>query len=176
MELQHVAASMERVAQVLRRKPHAGLADDSMATACWDGGLRTRVHGAAGVELATDMPVEIGGEAGAATPGWLLRAGLASCAVTRIAMAAAAEGITLHTLEARATSRSDARGLLAVPEPDGRPVPAGPLAVALHVCIGADGVAPERLRALVESTAACSPVTCAIEQARPVSLQVDVAA
>lgn len=176
MGLEQIAAAMDRVASVLRRKPQAGLSDDAAATARWDGGLRTRVHSDTGHAVATDMPVEIGGEGGAATPGWLLRAGLASCAVTRIAMAAAAEGITLQVLEARVTSRSDARGLFAIAGPDGRPVPAGPLAMALHVRIGAPGVPAERLRALVESSERCSPVTCALEQPLPVALHVDVAA
>jgi uncharacterized OsmC-like protein len=58
------------------------------------------------------MPSEVGGSGDQVTPGWLFRAGLASCAATRIAMAAAAEGIELATLEVRASSRSDTRGLL----------------------------------------------------------------
>ena len=176
MGMERIAASMERVASVLRRRPQAGLSEDSAATARWDGALLASVRSDTGFSVATDMPVELGGEASAPTPGWLLRAGLASCAVTRIAMAAAAEGITLQTLEARATGRSDARGLLAIPESDGRPVPAGPLAMELHVRISAPGVDAERLRALVASTSAFSPVTCAVEQPLPVALHVDVAA
>ena len=176
MGMEQIAASMERVASVLRRKPQAGVSEDSAATARWEGGLRASVRSDAGLSVATDMPLELGGEASAVTPGWLLRAGLASCAVTRIAMAAAAEGITLQTLEVRATSRSDVRGMLAIPEPDGRPVPAGPLTMELHVRIGAPGFSAERLRALVASTTGCSPVTCAVEQPLPVTLHVDVAA
>ena len=176
MGMEQIAASMERVASVLRRKPHAGVSEDSAATARWDGGLRASVRSDTGYSVLSDMPLELGGEASSVTPGWLLRAGLASCAVTRIAMAAAAEGITLQTLEVRATSRSDARGMLAIPEPDGRPVPAGPLTMELHVRIGAPGFSAERLRALVASTTGCSPVTCAVEQPLPVALHVDVAA
>jgi uncharacterized OsmC-like protein len=180
MGMEQIAASLERVASVLRRKPQAGVADDSAATARWDGGLRTSVRADnssdTGFSVATDMPTELGGEASAMTPGWLLRAGLASCSATRIAMAAAAEGITLQKLEVRATSRSDARGMLAVPELDGGAVPAGPLAMALHVHISAPGVPSARLRALVASTATCSPVTCAVERPVPVALHVEVAA
>lgn len=176
MGMEEIAAAMKRVASVLRRKPQAGVSEDSAATACWDGGLRASVRSDAGISVATDMPIELGGEASAVTPGWLLRAGLASCAVTRIAMAAAAQGITLQTLEARATSRSDVRGLLAIPEPDGSPVPAGPLAIALHVHIGAPGVPADRLRALVAEASGCSPVTCAVENALPVAMDVVVAA
>lgn len=176
MGMEQIAASMERVASVLRRKPQAGVSEDSAATARWDGGLRASVRSETGHSVQSDMPLELGGEASAVTPGWLLRAGLASCAVTRIAMAAAAEGITLQTLEVRATSRSDARGMLAIPEPEGRPVPAGPLTMELHVRIGAPGFSAERLRALVASTTGCSPVTSAVEQPLPVTLHVDVAA
>ena len=174
MGTKQIAASMERAASVLRRRPQAGVGEDSAATARWGGGLRTSVHSDAGHSVATDMPVELGGEAGAVAPGWLLRAGLASCALTRIAMAAAVEGIALQTLEVRATSRSDARGMLAVPELDGRAVPAGPLAMELHVRIGAPGFSAERLRVLVASITGCSPVTCAVEQPLPVALHVDV--
>ena len=180
MGMEQIAASLERVASVLRRKPQAGVSDDPAAAARWDGGLRTGVcadnSGDTGFSVATDMPTELGGEASAMTPGWLLRAGLASCSAPRIAMAAAAGGITLRTLEVRATSRSDARGMLAIPDIDGGAVPAGPLAMELHIRISAPSVPAERLRALVASTAGCSPVTCAVEQPLLVALHVDVAA
>ncbi|WP_425260636.1 OsmC family protein [Rubrivivax sp. RP6-9] len=175
MTAEKIAAAMERVASALRRKPHAGLHDDAPATVRWAGGLRTVARSAGGAEVATDMPAAIGGEDSAATPGWLLRTALASCAVTRIAMEAAARGIVLQTLEARATSRSDLRGLVGVPEPDGHPVPAGPLAVDLHVRIGAPGVDAATLRALVQATPGCSPVTSALEQPLAVGLHIDVA-
>ena len=175
MTQEQIAAAMERVTSALRRKPHAGLHDDAPATVRWAGGLRTIARSEAGAELATDMPAAMGGDDSAATPGWLLRTALASCAVTRIAMEAAAQGIALQTLEVRASSRSDLRGLVGLAEPDGRPVPAGPLAIALHVRIGAPGVDAARLRALVEATPGCSPVTCAIEQPLAVGLHIEVA-
>lgn len=175
MGMEHIAASLERVASVLRRKPQAGLVDDSEATARWDGGLRTSVRSDKGISVPTDMPLELGGQASAMSPGWLLRAGLASCSATRIAMAAAAEGIALGTLEVRAVSRSDARGMLDIPDVDGGAVPAGPLAMALHVRISAPGVSEARLRALVASTASCSPVTGAVERSLPVAMHVEVA-
>lgn len=162
--MEQVAASLERVVSALRRKPHAGLHEDTPATVRWAGGLRTVARTAAGAEVVTDMPVAIGGDDSAPTPGWLLRTALASCAVTRIAMEAASRGIALHTLQAHATSRSDLRGLVGVAEADGRRVPAGPLAMDLHVRIGAPDVDAGLLRALVESTAGFSPVTAALEQ------------
>ena len=174
MTMEKIAASMERVSAALTRKPHAGLHDDTPATVRWAGGLRTLARSETGSELATDMPAAIGGDDTAPTPGWLLRTALASCAVTRIAMEAAARGIKLATLEAHATSRSDLRGLVGVAAPDGSAVPAGPLAMDLTVLIGAPGVDADTLRALVASTTGCSPVTCAMEQALAVGLHVEV--
>ena len=174
MTLEQIAASMERVVAALRRKPHAGLHEDMPATSRWTGGLRTVARTPAGAEIVTDMPLAIGGDDSAPTPGWLLRTALASCAVTRIAMEAASRGIALHTLEAHATSRSDLRGLVGVAETDGRRVPAGPLAMDLYVRIGAPGVDAALLRALVESTPGCSPVTAALEMSMPVGLRIEV--
>ena len=170
-----IAAAMERVTAALRRKPHAGPHEDTPALVRWDGGLRTVAQGEAGATVATDMPSTIGGTDTGPTPGWLLRNALGACAVTRIAMAAAAQGIRLQVLEAHVTGRSDLCGLLGLPGADGQPAPAGPLAMDMHVRIGAEGVDPERLRQLVASTPGCSPVTCAIEQALPVGLHIDIA-
>jgi uncharacterized OsmC-like protein len=169
-----IAASIERVSATLIRKPHAGLRDDTPATVRWAGGLRTVARSEVDTEIATDMPEAIGGDNTAPTPGWLLRTAVASCAVTRIAMEAAARGIALATLEVHVTSRSDIRGLMGVVAPDGRAVPAGPLAMDLYVRISAPGVEASTLRELVAATTGCSPVTCAIEQPLAVGLHVEV--
>jgi uncharacterized OsmC-like protein len=174
MAAQDIAAAMQRVEAVLRRRPEAGLHDDAPALAQWTGGLRVRATHDDGTALVTDMPAEIGGAGEGVTPGWLLRAALASCAVTRIAMAAAAAGIELQTLQARALSRSDLRGLFGLCAPDGAPVTAGPGELQLLVRIGAAGVAAERLRSLVHQSCQCAPVSRAMEEALPVALQVEV--
>lgn len=129
-----------------------------------------------GSQVLTDMPREIGGGAEGFTPGWLLRAALASCAATRIVMTAAAEGIELKTLELIARSRSDTRGLLGLTGVDGETVPAEPRNVELLVRICAPGVPPERVSALVEKSHRCSPVSCAMQDVVPVRLRVDVEA
>lgn len=116
---------MRRASTVLRRRPDAGLSDDAPASARWDGGTRVTTGHANGTQVLTDMPTELGGGGGLVTPGWLVRAGLASCAVTGIAMAAAAEGIELTSLEALASSRSDLRGAFGMAGPQGEPVGAG---------------------------------------------------
>jgi uncharacterized OsmC-like protein len=167
---------MRRVEAALRRRPEIGLHDDAPASARWDGGTRVVASHANGTQVLTDMPGELGGSGDQVTPGWLLRAGLASCAATRIAMAAATEGIELRTLEVLARSRSDTRGLLGMADAEGAPVHAGPRDVQLLVRISAPGVSPERLRALVEDSQRCSPVPCALEEAVPVALRVEVEA
>jgi uncharacterized OsmC-like protein len=152
-----------------------GLHDDAPALASWRGSTRIVTRHANGIEISTDMPGELGGTGDQVTAGWLMRAGLAACTATRIAMGAAAAGIELTTLELRATSRSDTRGLLGMAESDGTPICAGPHDVQLHVTIAAQGVSAERLRALVEESHRCSPVPCAMEKETPVGLHIEVA-
>jgi uncharacterized OsmC-like protein len=174
MGMQDIAAALRRVEAVLQRRPAAGLSDDAPATARWSGNTRVITSNADGSQVATDMPAELGGSGEHVSPGWLLRAGLASCAATRIAMAAALEGIELSTLEVQARSRSDARGLLGLADGDGRAVPAGPLDVELRVRIAGRGASAERLRALVEHSHTCSPVSDALARGVSVALQIDV--
>ena len=169
-----IAAALARVKAVLRKRPLAGIVDDAAAVYSWRGGMRVVTQSAAGAQAITDMPVELGGSGDQPSPGWLLRAALASCAVTRIAMAAAEADIDLHTLEASAHSRSDGRGLLGLPDTDGTPVSVGPGEVTMRVRIGATGVAPERLRELVDQAIALAPVSQALARPLAVALQVDV--
>ena len=137
MTMQTIAAAMQRVESVFQRRPEAGLADDTPATAHWESGTRVVSRHPNGTQVVTDMPSEIGGSGDQVTPGWLLRAALASCAATRIAMAAAAAGVELTTLDVAASSRSDARGLLGMVNADGQPVPAEPRCTACSAHRGA---------------------------------------
>jgi uncharacterized OsmC-like protein len=174
MTTEHMAAAMERVQTVLRRRPEMGLHDDAPATAAWQGDTRVVVGHGNGTQVPTDMPTELGGSGDLITPGWLFRAGLASCATTTIALTAAAQGIELGALEVRVSSRSDTRGLLGMADERGEPVCAGPSDVTLLVRIAARGVASERLRALVEAGCRCSPIPNAVERATPIALRIDV--
>jgi uncharacterized OsmC-like protein len=175
MSAQYVADALERVEIVLRRRPDMGLHDDSPATARWRGSTRIVTSHDNGLEFTTDMPGELGGTGDQVTPGWLMRAGLAACTATRIAMGAAAAGIELTRLELRASSRSDTRGMLGMCEADGTRISAGPQDVQLHVTIAAHGVPAEQLRALVEESHRCSPVPCALQEETPVGLHIEIA-
>lgn len=170
-----VAIAVQRVQSVLKRRPDAALQEDAAATARWQGGTRVVASHADGAQLLTDMPAELGGSGDQVTPGWLFRAGLAACATTSIVLMAAAEGMELAALEVRAGSRSDTRGLLGMNDEAGRPVYAGPLEMHLQVQVEAPGVAPDRLRALVERALACSPVPCMVGQAHAMAVQIDIA-
>lgn len=174
MSAQYVADALQRVEVVLRRRPDMGMHDDAPATARWSGSTRIVTSHDNGIQVTTDMPGELGGTGDQVTPGWLMRAGLAACTATRIAMGAAAAGIELTKLELRASSRSDTRGLLGMSDSDGTLVGAGPHDMQLHVTIAAPGVPAEQLRALVEESHRCSPVPCAIQQETPVELRIEV--
>ena len=170
-----ITTAVQRVQSVLKRRPDVAVHEDAAATARWQGGTRVVASHADGAQLLTDMPLELGGSGDQPTPGWLFRAGLAACATTSIVLLAAAEGLPLAALEVRAGSRSDTRGLLGMNDEAGQPVYAGPLEMHLQVQIEAPGVAPERLRALVERALACSPVPCMVGQAHAMAVQIDIA-
>ncbi len=176
MTMRDLAAALQRVERVLRRRPDIGLHDDAPATAHWQGGTRVVSSHANGTQVTSDMPAEVGGSGDQVTPGWLFRAGLASCATTRIAMGAAAAGIELAALEVVASSRSDTRGLLGMADADGETVCAEPNEVQLLVRISAPGVAAQRLRAVVEDSCRCSPVPAALQNAVPMILRIEVGA
>ena len=165
---------MRRVETVLQRRPEAGLHDDAPATAQWQSGTRVVSRHANGAQLLTDMPTEFGGSGDQVTPGWLFRAGLASCLATCIAMRAAAAGIELESLVVTAGSRSDTRGLLGMEDAAGDPVCAGPIEVQLSALISAPGTSSDRLRELVEESHRCSPVPTALRNAVPIVLHIDV--
>jgi uncharacterized OsmC-like protein len=174
MASQQIAAAMQRVESVLKRRPEVGLHDDAPATARWESGTRVVSSHANGTRLLTDMPTELGGSGEQVTPGWLFRAGLASCLATRIAMGAAVAGFELAMLEVLASSRSDARGIFGMSEASGEPVCPGPRDIQVLVRIAAPGVSPERLRILIEESNRCSPVSAAARDEVPMTLCIEV--
>ena len=172
--LQNLATALQRVEAVLRRRPEMGLQDDVPATARWESGLRFVASHANGTQLVTDMPAELGGSGDQVTPGWLFRAGIASCAATSITLAAASDGIELTALEVIVASRSDARGLLGMSEPNGELVYAGPFDVELRVSLAANGATPIALKTLVERCLCHSPVPSALTTATPFTLHINI--
>src|ERR1700683_3577592 len=174
MATEDIAAAVQRVESVLRRRPATGIHDDAPATAQWRTGLRVVAQHANGTQMVTDMPSELGGSGEHVTPGWLFRAGLASCLATRIAMGAATAGIEITSLEVSASSRSDVRGLFGMAVVSGTPGGAGAREVQLLVKISAPGVSAEKLQTLVEDSSRCSPISAAARDVVPVALRIEM--
>ena len=169
-----IANSLQRVRALFAQRPEAAMHADEPAVARWEQGLRVVSRDANGAHITTDLPRAIGGQGEGVTPGWLLRAALASCLASRIAMEAVARQVVLTGLEVVAASESDARGLLGMTDDTGERIPPGPRAVHLRVCIAAPSVPAETLRSLIEESYRCSPVQFAVETSIPVSLKIDV--
>jgi uncharacterized OsmC-like protein len=168
MSIEHIRRSLGQIAAHFAEHPQDALALDKAAVAVIEDGLRCRAEGPNGATLVSDMPTHLGGGGSAATPGWLLRAALATCDATVIAMRAAQLGIVLTTLEVTVESQSDDRGILGVVPS----VPAGPLSMHVRVRIAADGAAQEQLHALVHWAESHSPVSDAVRRAVPCTTEV----
>jgi uncharacterized OsmC-like protein len=174
MTIDSIATALQRLTTVLGRRPELGLHEDAAAVARWQGGVNIECRHANGTSVRTDMPRDLGGGGNEVTPGWLFRAGLASCFATCVALQAAADGIVLTLLEVSAHSRSDTRGLLGMSTQEGAPVCAASRDIRLHVRLAAPDAAPHRLEALVTQTLRCSPIPSLVQRAVPVELDIEV--
>ncbi len=166
--MESIRSALETTAGYLAEHPEAGAGADPPATAVRVDGLRFRVTGPSG-EVSTDMATALGGGGSAPSPGWLMRAALASCDATIIAIEAARAGIELSDLSVTVESVSDSRGVLGV----GDPVPPGPLEVRVRIELAGDAT-EDQLRALVERAESRSAVGDAI--AREVAVTTEVVA
>ena len=160
--------SILEVRSALASRADAGPAPDRPAVAVIEDRLRCRAEGGDGWAVVTDMPGAVGGEGAAPTPGWLIRAALASCAATTIAMRAAALDIALTELEVTAESETDMRGLLGV----GEDVEPGPAGARLRIRLAADDADEQQLEELVEWADSHSPVGDCVRRAVPVELEI----
>jgi len=165
---EQIRQSIDQAVGFLTENPEKARYTDRPATAAVDG-LRAQVTGQHGESLVSDMPRSVGGGGTAPTPGWFLRAAMASCDATVIAMRAAQEGIELTTLEVTVTSEADDHGFLGMDDS----VPAGPLSAHVHVKIAAEGVTPEKLHEIVDWAESHSPVSDAVRRAVPMTVVVE---
>jgi uncharacterized OsmC-like protein len=165
----HIGQSIKMARHYLTDHPEAARYPDSAASAVVQDGLRCRVEGPGGAIIYTDMPVGVGGEATAPSPGWLARAAHASCEATVVSMRAAELGIRVQRVEVVVDGESDYRGILAMDDE----MPAGPLCARIRVRITADGVDPQVISELVEWADRHSPLSDAIRRAVPMSVEVE---
>lgn len=174
MSLHDVGVAVKRAVAAFQRRPEMAVHANPTASAQWESGTRVVTRNSDGKMFPTDMPKELGGSGDQVTPGWLFRAGIASCAATSISLGAAVEGVELTSLEVVVESRSDARGLLGMSSMDGSPVYAGLFDVDLKVSIAAKGSSRAELESLVSRCLAHSPVPCTVSTATPLSVHVNV--
>jgi uncharacterized OsmC-like protein len=166
-----VRQALETLTRLIHTEPAKAGAKNVPARARLLESLRCAVEGPNGESLYTDMPRPMGGAASAASPGWLLRAAVASCTATAIAMRSAMQGIDLTLLEVTVDSSSDHRGLLGMDDN----VPAGLDTVRVRVRIAAPGRTAAELRALAQWGDAHSPVGCTVRYSPKYLLEVEVA-
>ena len=168
MSTEDIRTALQNAVAYLSAKPEEARYTDSVATAVIENGLTCRVRGPNGEETVTDMPKSVGGSASAPSAGWLLRAAVASCVATTIAMRAAEEGVELSRLEVEVDSESDDRGILGMDAS----VPAGPLSARIRVSIEADGVSEDLLRRIAQEGTSRCPVSDALGRAVPTTAEI----
>jgi uncharacterized OsmC-like protein len=166
--MESIRTAIERACSHLTEHPEAAVSTDAAAIAVREDGLRFRVEGPKGVVM-TDMANSVGGGATAPTPAWLMRAALASCDATLIAMEAARDGVELTDLKVSVDSESDFRGVLGVDDS----VDAGPRAVRVCIEVAAANAGEDQLREIVRRAEARSPVRDAI--GREISMATEIA-
>lgn len=162
-----IAAAVTNARNYVESHPEEAVSSDPAATAVLGSGLRTTVTGPKGWRLETGMAKAVGGDGQDPSPGWVLRAALASCDIVLVAMQAAEEGVAISRLDSEVVSESDDRGLLGIGD-----APAGPMRVRTTITIAADGLDAAAARALVERALKRSPVADAVKRAVPVDVEV----
>lgn len=174
MTLQHIAAALERAESVLRRRPDMGVHEDVPATTRWQSGLHCVSLHPSGATIDTDVAREIGGAGDKVSPGWLMRAGIASCAASSLVMRAAVHGIELTSVEVTVKSHSDTRGLLNMQSDDGAAIGAAPCGIELVYRIAARDASKAQLEALVAESQRCAPVPSAVLHGVPAQVSVEI--
>lgn len=170
MSAASIRDAIEKVSRVLTEHPERARSKNVPATARLLDGLQCEITGPNGETSRTDMPPAMGGTGSAPNPAWFLRAALASCTATTIAMRAAKLGINLTTLEVTVESSSDNRGILGLDDK----ISAGLSSLATRVKIGASDASSDQLRKLAEWGDRHSPVGCTARMPPSYALEVEV--
>lgn len=163
-----IRTAIEGASAYLIEHPDEARYTDSLATARVESGLRVRVDGPNGEVLETDMPGAVGGAGSAASPGWFLRAAVASCVASLATMRAAQLSLENFTCEVEVDSESDDRGILGLDAS----VPGGPLSMRISFRMSADDAGLEKLEELAVWAMEHCPVSDAVRRAVPVHVEV----
>jgi uncharacterized OsmC-like protein len=170
MSVSEIGKAIENIENDLQSQADPGPRPDVAATATIEDGLKCRIESPDGAAIHTDMPTSVGGSATANSPGWHLRAALASCDATLLAMRAARLGLNLDSIEVRVEASSDGRGMFL-----DEGVSPGSSAMNLFFKIGASGVSREQIEALVHWVEQHSPVGTDVARAVAVHSDIEVA-
>ena len=161
--------ALERARRLFLERPSAAKKANATAIAVWQEGLQFVTTGPSGERALTDMPPPMGGNGAGSNPGWLLRAAMASCTGTALAMRAATLGIELKSLEVSVESESDARGFVGIAG-----VPTSLSSLRMKIKLGADNVPEGQLRELAEWAATESAVCRTLSDGPPVAIDISV--
>lgn len=161
--------SLERARHVFLERPAAAKKANASATAVWHDGLRCDISGPTGEKASTDMPAPLGGEGSAPNPGWYLRASMAACTATSIAIRAARLGVELKSLEVSVESQSDARAFVGI---EGFSTAMSDMRMSIK--IGADNVSEQELREIAEGGNALSAVSSTLRERSPVAVEIEI--
>ncbi|MBZ2169157.1 OsmC family protein [Marinobacter sp. F4216] len=162
MTTQHIGKAVENVETYMRTR--TGPEPDVCATAVVEDGLKCRIQSPDGRFVYTDMPEEVGGTATCNSPGWLMRAAIASCDATLLAMRAARCGIDLDSIVVRVDAMSDGRGMFL-----DEGISPGSSEMRVSFDIRAKNAPREEIQELVDWVIAHAPVGKDISQAVDIS-------
>jgi uncharacterized OsmC-like protein len=162
--------ALERAQRLFRERPSAAI-KNVPATAVWQDALKCKISNPEGRTVVTDMAKAIGGGDAGPSPGWLLRASLAACTATAIAMRAALNGIELRELEVTVCSDTDIRGAVGI---DG--VPLAMTGLRMSIKVGADTSAEKTLREIVAWASTQSTVSATLHKGLVIPVDVTMTA
>lgn len=162
-----VGAAIGTARAWLVQHPEDARDEDVGVRATLGPGLSVELSDDHGATVSTDMPTALGGRGHDFTPGTLMRAAIASCNTTMIAMIAAERGLELDRVEVRVESISDNRGMLGSTD-----VPSGPLELRVHYLVTGPDLGDDVVREIVAETEERSPLMDTLKRSVPVSYEV----
>ena len=155
-----IGKAVENIEHYFSNLDDPGSRADLAATATIQTGLECRIESPDGKAINTDMPESVGGGGSANSPGWHLRAALASCDATLLAMRAARQGVELDQIQVTVETWSDGRGMFL-----DEGIVAGSTQMRLHFSIRSSSASANEVEELVRWVEAHSPVGSDITRA-----------
>ena len=165
MNTQDIGSAIRKVEKYIETR--TGPEPDTPARAVVVDGLKCCIHSPNGKSVSTDMPQSVGGTDTCNSPGWLLRAAIASCDATLLAMRAARQGIELDSIEVTVDAMSDGRGMFL-----DEGISPGSSEIRIQFDVRAQNATREQIEELVHWVTTHAPVGNDIS--RPVDLKISL--